>query len=124
MELIRRLMQRLIADHKLVLSPQSLNECYAVTLRAGLAIPVEQARNYVIGLSRHCTGARGEAVTFHAWQVQDETGYQWWDSLLLASALLTGCDVFLSEDLQHGRRIGGLRILNPFLPDKTNQFAV
>lgn len=124
MPLIRHLLQTIISDHELVLSPQTLNECYAVLSRAGLAIPRQAARDYVFGLSRHCTGYRGEAVTFHAWQIQDETGYQWWDALLLASAQLSGCDVFLSEDLQHGRRIGSLRILNPFVPDTSSIFSV
>jgi predicted nucleic acid-binding protein len=37
--------------------------------------------------------------------------------MLLASAVLAGCRVFVSEDMQHGRELGDLTILNPFLPD-------
>ena len=41
---------------------------------------------------------------------------QIYDSLLLASALLAGCETFLSEDLHHGLVVEGqLTILNPFL---------
>ncbi|MDE0058939.1 MAG: PIN domain-containing protein [Defluviicoccus sp.] len=36
------------------------------------------------------------------------------DSLILASALEAGCDTLLTEDLQAGRRIEGLSIVNPF----------
>lgn len=36
------------------------------------------------------------------------------DSLILASALEAGCDTLLTEDLQAGRRIDGLTIVNPF----------
>jgi len=36
------------------------------------------------------------------------------DSLILASALEAGCDTLLTEDLQAGRRIDGLAIVNPF----------
>ena len=36
------------------------------------------------------------------------------DSLILASALEAGCDTLLTEDLQAGRRIEGLAIVNPF----------
>lgn len=36
------------------------------------------------------------------------------DSLILASALDAGCDTLLTEDLQAGRRIEGLTIVNPF----------
>ncbi len=47
--------------------------------------------------------------------VRTATGYSWWDSLLLASALELGCSHFLSEDLQDGQQIGDLTIINPFL---------
>ncbi|UWU92870.1 PIN domain-containing protein [Bradyrhizobium sp. CB1015] len=38
-----------------------------------------------------------------------------YDALIIASAIETGCDTLYSEDLQHRRSIGGLTILNPFL---------
>jgi predicted nucleic acid-binding protein len=46
--------------------------------------------------------------------IRADTGYSWWDCLLLASALELGCSHFLSEDLQDGLEIGGLTIINPF----------
>ena len=41
----------------------------------------------------------------------------YWDALLLASAAEAGCTSMLTEDLQHGARIFGLEIVNPFAPD-------
>ena len=38
-----------------------------------------------------------------------------WDSLVLASACSAGCERLFSEDMQHGLRIGGLEIINPFI---------
>lgn len=38
----------------------------------------------------------------------------WWDSLIVAAAIQGGCERILSEDLQHNRKIRGIRILNPF----------
>jgi predicted nucleic acid-binding protein len=38
-----------------------------------------------------------------------------YDALIVASAIDGGCDVLYSEDMQHGRSIGGLAIVNPFL---------
>ena len=38
----------------------------------------------------------------------------WWDSLIVSAAIQGGCDRLLSEDLQHGLKIRGVRILNPF----------
>jgi predicted nucleic acid-binding protein len=40
--------------------------------------------------------------------------FQFYDSLLLASALEAGCTRFVSEDMQDGMMIEGLTIENPF----------
>ena len=37
-----------------------------------------------------------------------------YDALIVASALEAGCNTLLSEDMQHGRKIEGLTIRNPF----------
>jgi predicted nucleic acid-binding protein len=37
-----------------------------------------------------------------------------YDALIIASALEAGCDTLFSEDMQDGRTIGGLTIVNPF----------
>jgi len=37
------------------------------------------------------------------------------DALIVAAAQEAGCDVLYSEDLQHGRVFGALRVENPFL---------
>jgi predicted nucleic acid-binding protein len=41
-------------------------------------------------------------------------GFAFYDALIIASALEAGCDTLHSEDLQDGRSIGGLAIVNPF----------
>jgi predicted nucleic acid-binding protein len=38
-----------------------------------------------------------------------------YDALIVATAIEAGCDTLFSEDMQHGRSIGGLAIVNPFL---------
>lgn len=38
-----------------------------------------------------------------------------YDALIVAAAQEAGCDVLYSEDLQHGRTFGALRVENPFL---------
>ncbi len=40
--------------------------------------------------------------------------FGFYDSLILASALEAGCDTLLTEDMQAGRRIESLTIVNPF----------
>jgi predicted nucleic acid-binding protein len=45
----------------------------------------------------------------------EDHGLSFYDALIVAAALEAGCDTLFSEDLQHGRRIGRLAILNPFV---------
>ena len=41
--------------------------------------------------------------------------YSYWDSLILASSLESGCVIVYSEDMQHGQWTeGSLQIRNPF----------
>jgi predicted nucleic acid-binding protein len=44
-----------------------------------------------------------------------EHGLPIYDALIVAAAIEGGCDTLFSEDMQHGRSIGGLAIVNPFL---------
>lgn len=41
-------------------------------------------------------------------------GYGFYDALVIAAALLTGCTLLYSEDMQSGQRIEKLTIRNPF----------
>ena len=50
-----------------------------------------------------------------ALRVHEDAQYRFYDSLIIAAAIESGAPVLYSEDLQHGRRIGPLHIINPFL---------
>ena len=45
----------------------------------------------------------------------EDHGLSFYDALIVAAAIEAGCDTLFTEDMQHGRRIGGLAIVNPFL---------
>ena len=50
-----------------------------------------------------------------ALSLQSRYGFSFYDSLIIAAALEAGCTRLYSEDMQHGQRIQGLTILNPFM---------
>lgn len=54
------------------------------------------------------------AAAAAALSIAEETGYSIWDAQILATAIESGCATLLSEDMQHGRRIGPVEIRNPF----------
>jgi predicted nucleic acid-binding protein len=41
-------------------------------------------------------------------------GFSFWDALVLRAAKQAGCTVLFSEDLQEGRKIEGIQVINPF----------
>jgi predicted nucleic acid-binding protein len=110
------LLRRAIANHTLALSPQNLNECYKVLTQQRRLVPMNAARSYLTHLMPWCIAPLDAQTTVKAWAIQDEAGLEWWDALLVASALMAGCKLFISEDLQDGRLISGMRIANPFNP--------
>jgi len=44
-----------------------------------------------------------------------EHGLSFYDALIVAAAIEAGCATLFSEDMQHGRTIGGLTVVNPFI---------
>ena len=44
-------------------------------------------------------------------------GMSFWDALLWATAKAAGCRFVLSEDVQDGRKLGGVTCLDPFQAD-------
>ncbi len=117
------LLRRTIADHTLALSPQNLNECYRVLSQRRRIVDDAAARSYLTYLMPWCIAPLDAQTTLRAWSVQDEAGLAWWDALLVASALMAGCRLFISEDMQDGREISGLRIANPFAPEFSRRMS-
>jgi predicted nucleic acid-binding protein len=54
------------------------------------------------------------ALYLRALDIRRQSGYGFYDSLIVASALAAGCRVLYSEDLQTGRRFGSLAVVDPF----------
>jgi predicted nucleic acid-binding protein len=49
-----------------------------------------------------------------AFRIEDEARIGFWDALIVATALKAGAERILSEDLNPGQRILGIRVENPF----------
>jgi predicted nucleic acid-binding protein len=50
-----------------------------------------------------------------AHKVRLQQQFSYWDSLIVASAIHSGCDTLYTEDLQHKQRIEQLTVINPFI---------
>jgi predicted nucleic acid-binding protein len=98
-----------------VISVQVLNEFAVVALRK-LKIPLNEVREILDTIRAVCavepitveTHDRGLAV-FERYR------FSLYDSMLVATALISGAKILYSEDLQHGQIIDNqLRVTNPF----------
>lgn len=49
-----------------------------------------------------------------AWQVEGRYGLSCWDSLIVATAQISGCRYLLSEDLQDGQQLLDVQVQSPF----------
>ena len=63
----------------------------------------------------HCFIHSSSEIYRTAIKIHSRTQYRFYDSLIIAAALQSGASILYSEDMQHGRKIGGLEIRNPFL---------
>jgi predicted nucleic acid-binding protein len=98
------------------LSTQVLNEFYVnATRKLRPAMPAGDARAEVRRYQRWQPWVVDQATVETAWAVESRCGLRYWDALMVAAALHQGCTLLLTEDLQHGQQIDGVRIVNPFL---------
>ena len=74
---------------------------------------VEQVADYLLVFECPPTGI--DHLTDAAF-LADRAGLQFFDALIVVVAARNGASVLLSEDMQDGLQVEGLRILNPFNP--------
>ncbi len=98
----------------LVVSPQILGELHNAVLRGKIRVDEGELQRTTAALQPFSHGATDLELIARAWRIRKETGFQWWDCVILAAAIRAGCRYLLSEDYQHGRTIHGTTILNPF----------
>jgi predicted nucleic acid-binding protein len=56
-----------------------------------------------------------QALVFQAISIREKHSIPWYDALILAAAIESECKILYSEDFQHGRKLEGVKILNPFI---------
>ena len=97
------------------LSVQVLQEYYVtVTRKLAPGLNADEARDDVRDLAAWRPVKIDEAIVEGAWRIEDRFGLSFWDSLIVAAAQAADCETLLTEDLQHGFDIDGLRIADPF----------
>ncbi len=110
----RELMSSARAESHAV-SPQVLQEFYnAVTRKLARPVAPEDAALAVRALARLTVVPADAELVIAAIEIHRRHQLSLWDALILQAALNGGCGRLLSEDLQHGFRIGSVVVENPF----------
>jgi len=95
-------------------STQVLHELYVtVTQKLRPGLDRSAARAEVRGLMSWRPVQLDEVMLESAWDVQGRFQLSFWDALIVAAARAAGCGYLLTEDLQDGQVLDGLRIINP-----------
>jgi predicted nucleic acid-binding protein len=114
-ETAKLVLDELWSERSGVLSVQVLQEFYVnVTRKIATPLPKESARLVVNSYSLWCTETSSAEISA-AFRIEDESRIGFWDALIVASAVNNGATRILSEDLNAGQRIAGIRIENPFV---------
>jgi len=99
-----------------IISVQVLNEFASVASRK-LGMSYAEIRD-ALGAVRAVCQTQALTVDTHdrGLDIAERFGFSLYDSMIVSSALQSGCDILYSEDMQHGQEIDGqLMVVNPFL---------
>jgi predicted nucleic acid-binding protein len=106
-----------LADTDCVLTLQALGEFFhAVTRKAKM--PPEEAAALVHDWMELFPVAAADGRTLRdAISLRNAHGFGFWDAMLVEAARTAGVTRLLTEDMQDGRRVGAMRLENPFKAD-------
>ena len=114
-EIAKDMVRELWSRRNGVLSMQVLQEFYVnVTRKIATPVPKASARTVVESYTVWCIDTTPAEITV-AFRIEDEAGIGFWDALIIAAARKAGAARIVSEDLNSGQIIAGVRIENPFL---------
>jgi predicted nucleic acid-binding protein len=110
------LIQDALENGKGIISYQVIQECLnVISQKFKIPISVADAQIYLNQvLNPLCEVFPSIQLYSTALKLKKETQYSFYDSLMLAAALEKNCSTLYSEDLQHGRKIKSVTIINPY----------
>lgn len=112
-EIARRLYAAHLEDGTLRISTQVVQEFYAAATRK-LGMPLADAAAQAEALCGLELLVVGPPEILRAFSVEQRYRINFWDALIVSSAVSANAATLFTEDLTHGQRIGKLQIVNPF----------
>ena len=115
-DIAHALIREAIATGNACISYQVVQEFLNTVIRkAEQPLGIDDAHTYLSEvLAPLCRVYASISLYQNALDIQARYRFGFYDSLIVAAALSASCSRLLTEDLQHGQRIEGLEISNPF----------
>jgi predicted nucleic acid-binding protein len=114
-EVAKGVLGKLWGERTGALSMQVLQEFYMnVTRKIKRPISRASARAIISSYEIWCAESVPADIST-AFRIEDEAQIGFWDALIVAAALRAGASQILSEDLNAGQTIAGIRVVNPFM---------
>ena len=121
-EQARELLAR-AAKRDCVLTVQVLAEFFHATTRKSLLQPSLASTFVRNWLDVFQIVSADASVLVESTEAVGEHRLSFWDAMIWATARRNGCSALVSEDIQDGRRISGVEIINPFATNAEARLA-
>jgi len=109
--------EQILDGEDLQISVQVLQEFYVQATRSSRkdALLHEEAATLISSWKRFPIQELTVNLLDAALIAKDRWQLSYWDATIIEAARMTGCEVVLSEDLNHGQNFHGVTVINPFL---------
>ena len=106
----------LLIDNKSYISTQVINENVSICLRKLKLSNDETFTHGKFLLEKFNLVLIDKEVIFKAFEIMNKYKYNYWDCLIISTAIKCNSTILYSEDMQHNQIIEGrLKIMNPFI---------
>jgi predicted nucleic acid-binding protein len=111
----KALLNELAATDRLKISTQVLQELYVTLIRKGEPpYTPEQALDRLHYLSPWVACVTNYQLIREAVLLSTEAITSFWDALIVVAAARSGATILYTEDLNHGQKLLGVTVVNPF----------
>jgi len=106
--------RKILSEENCIISSQVVGEvCNNLRKKSGYT--AEELKHVINGFySEFSIIPVSSEIYLKAVNILQNYSISFWDSVIIAAAIESGCGVLYSEDMQHGLSIDSMRIVNPF----------
>ena len=102
-----------VKNNRIIISYQVINEvCYTLKRKNYSEPELRQIVNNMFDFCNVC--ACSNEIIFTAFDLWERYAFSYWDSQIVASAMISNCSLLASEDMQNNLQINNMRITNIF----------